>query len=97
MSFGKKIIVKNLSVCPQVTLTVDDQYKERWTSLGTFNMLASSQVFVGGAPDHLTLRSQRKGAFLHHKTDLPQNFIGCMRKVQSVQPQSIQIFLSFPY
>ena len=67
----------------QVTLTVDEQYKERWTSLGTFNMLASSQVFVGGAPHHLTLRSQRKGSFLHHKTDLPQNFIGCMRKVRS--------------
>ena len=66
-----------------MTLTVDEQYKERWTSLGTFNMLASSQVFVGGAPDHLTLRSQRKGSFLHHKTDLPRNFIGCMRKVGS--------------
>ena len=28
----------------KVTLTVDDQYKERWASPGTFNMLASSQV-----------------------------------------------------
>ena len=44
-------------------------------------MLASSQVFVGGAPNHLTIRSQRKGSFLHHKTDLPHNFVGCMRKV----------------
>ena len=28
----------------KVTLTVDDQYKERWASPGTFNMLASAQV-----------------------------------------------------
>ena len=28
----------------QVTLTVDDQFKERWSSPGAFNMLASSQV-----------------------------------------------------
>ena len=29
--------------CAQVALAVDEQYKERWTSPGTFNMLASSQ------------------------------------------------------
>ena len=27
-----------------MTLTVDDQYKERWSAPGVFNMLASSQV-----------------------------------------------------
>ena len=65
----------------QVTLTVDDQYKERWTSPGTFNMLASAQVYVGGSPGHMSLRQQNKGAFLFQKSDLPPNFVGCLKKV----------------
>ena len=37
----QKKIITNIF---QVTLTVDDQYKERWTSPSTVNMLASAQV-----------------------------------------------------
>ena len=68
--------------CAQVTLAVDEQYKERWTSPGTFNMLASSQVYVGGAPRDLQVRSNKKGAFIYQKMELPVNYIGCLRKVK---------------
>ena len=37
----------------QVTLTVDNQYTERWTSPGSFNLLSSARVYVGGAPREL--------------------------------------------
>ena len=66
----------------KVTLSVDDQYKERWTSPGTFNMLASSQVYVGGAPRDLQVRSHKKGAFIYQKMELPVNYMGCLRKVR---------------
>ena len=66
----------------QVTFTVDEQCKERWTSPGTFNMLASSQVYVGGAPRDLQVRSHKKGAFIYQKMELPMNYIGCLRKVK---------------
>jgi len=74
----------------KVTLSVDDQYKERWTSPGTFNMLASSQVYVGGAPRDLQVRSHKKGAFIYQKMELPKNYVGCLRKV-SFTADSIQM------
>ena len=66
----------------QVTLTVDEQCKERWTSPGTFNMLASSAVYVGGASRDLQVRSHNKGAFIYQNIELPVNNNGCLRKVK---------------
>ena len=52
-------------------MTVDGIHSERWTTAGTFSMLSSSRLFVGGAdPSHALpgLRTRN-------------DFIGCLRKV----------------
>lgn len=61
-------------------MTVDGIHSERWTTAGTFSMLSSSRLFVGGAdPSHALpgLRTRN-------------DFIGCLRKVQSLLVQSIR-------
>ena len=41
------------------------------------------QVYVGGTPTDLSHRSIRKGMFGIHKNELPQNFLGCLKKVNT--------------
>ena len=36
---------------------------------------------MGGTPSDLSHRSVRKGMFGFHKNELPQNFLGCLKKV----------------
>ena len=55
----------------QVTMTVDGTYTEKWTTSGTFSMLSSNKVFIGGSSQPYKL----PGA--NTKT----NFVGCMKKV----------------
>ena len=55
----------------QVTMTVDGTYREKWTTSGTFSMLSSNKVFIGGSSQPYKL----PGA--NTKT----NFVGCMKKV----------------
>ena len=61
----------NLVICAQVTMTVDGTYREKWTTSGTFSMLSSNKVFIGGSSQPYKL----PGA--NTKT----NFVGCMKKV----------------
>ena len=67
--FGLMIII--LVICAQVTMTVDGTYREKWTTSGTFSMLSSNKVFIGGSSQPYKL----PGA--NTKT----NFVGCMKKV----------------
>ena len=60
-----------LVICVQVTMTVDGTYREKWTTSGTFSMLSSNKVFIGGSSQPYKL----PGA--NTKT----NFVGCMKKV----------------
>ena len=39
------------------------------------------KVYVGGTPRDITERAYRKGAFLYQNLELPQNFVGCLKKV----------------
>ena len=52
-------------------MTVDEIHSERWTTAGTFTMLSSSRLYVGGAD----LSNLLPG--LGTRND----FIGCLRKV----------------
>ena len=52
-------------------MTVDGIHSERWTTAGTFSMLSSSRLYVGGADASSSLPGLRT------RTD----FIGCLRKV----------------
>lgn len=52
-------------------MTVDGSYTEKWKTSGTFFMLASNKVFIGGSSQPYKL----PGA--NTKT----NFVGCMKKV----------------
>ena len=52
-------------------MTVDEIHSERWTTAGTFTMLSSSRLYVGGADLSQTLPG------LSTRND----FIGCLRKV----------------
>ena len=50
------------------------------------------QVYVGGTPTDLSHRSIRKGMFGFHKNELPQNFLGCLKKVNTAASDwSIQV------
>ncbi|XP_023324977.1 neurexin-1 [Eurytemora carolleeae] len=67
----------------KVTLEVDKTHKERWTSPGIYNLLASSHVYLGGVPEKF-------GRSHHHKTlSLPDiattaNYIGCLKNVEFI-------------
>lgn len=52
-------------------MTVDGIHSERWTTAGTFSMLASSRLYVGGVDPAGSLPGLRT------RTD----FVGCLRKV----------------
>lgn len=52
-------------------MTVDGIHSERWTTAGTFSMLSSSRLFVGGADAGHALPGLRTR----------NDFIGCLRKV----------------
>lgn len=52
-------------------MTVDGIHSERWTTAGTFSMLSSSRLFVGGADPASSLPGLRTR----------NDFIGCLRKV----------------
>ncbi len=52
-------------------MTVDGKYTEKWTKSGTFSLLSSTKVFIGGSNQPYKL----PGA--NTKT----NFVGCMKKV----------------
>ena len=55
----------------KVTMTVDGTYNEKWTTSGTFSMLSSNKVFIGGSNQPYKLPGANSKA----------NFVGCMKKV----------------
>ena len=55
----------------QLVMTVDGIHSERWTTAGTFSMLSSSRLYVGGADPSSSLPGLRTR----------NDFIGCLRKV----------------
>ena len=55
----------------QVTLTVDGLYNERWMTSGSFSVLASSTVFLGGSEATFSLPG----------TKTNNNLVGCLKKV----------------
>jgi hypothetical protein len=55
----------------QVTLTVDGLYTERWMTSGSFSILASSTVFLGGSEATFSLPG----------TKTNNNLVGCIKKV----------------
>jgi leucine-rich repeat transmembrane neuronal protein 1/2 len=55
-----------------VTMTVDGTYTEKWTTSGTFSMLSSNKVFIGGSSQPYKLPGANSKA----------NFVGCMKKVE---------------
>ncbi len=57
----------------QVTLTVDGLYTERWMTSGSFSVLASSTVFLGGSEATFSLPG----------TKTNNNLVGCLKKVSS--------------
>nr|CAH0109280.1 unnamed protein product [Daphnia galeata] len=59
------------SLC-HLVMTVDGIHSERWTTAGTFSMLSSSRLFVGGADPASSLPGLRTR----------NDFIGCLRKVE---------------
>ena len=52
-------------------MTVDGTYTEKWTTSGTFSMLSSNKVFIGGSSQPYKLPGANSKA----------NFVGCMKKV----------------
>ena len=58
-----------LSFRPQVVVTVDGTYSERWITAGSFTLLASSTVFVGGSEATYNLKGNN-------------NWVGCLKKVR---------------
>lgn len=52
-------------------MTVDGIHSERWTTAGTFSMLASSRLYVGGVDPAGVLPGLRTR----------NDFVGCLRKV----------------
>ena len=54
-------------------MTVDGIHSERWTTAGTFSMLSSSRLYVGGSDPTQNLPGLRSRA----------DFVGCLRKVRT--------------
>ena len=52
-------------------MKVDGSYIEKWTISGTFSMLSSNKVFIGGSNQNYKLPGANTNT----------NFVGCMRKV----------------
>ena len=52
-------------------MTVDGKYTERWMTSGSFSMLTSSKVYIGGSHEFK----------LPGSTARANNFVGCLRKV----------------
>ena len=52
-------------------MTVDGAYTERWMTSGSFSMLTSSKVYIGGSQEFK----------LPGSTARNNNFVGCLRKV----------------
>ncbi len=64
-------------------MTVDGTYTEKWKTTGTFSMLSSSKVFIGGSKEPYSLPG----------TSTKNNFAGCLRKVWVFSTQYSQHFL----
>jgi Laminin G domain len=60
-------------LCFQLSAVVDGVYAEHAHTAGTFNVLSSSRVYVGGSENTHAL----PGSKIHN------NFIGCLRKVRT--------------
>ena len=58
-----------LPLSTQVVVTVDGTYSERWITAGSFTLLASSTVFVGGSEATYNLKGNN-------------NWVGCLKKVR---------------
>ena len=52
-----------------MVVTVDGTYSERWITAGSFTLLASSTVFVGGSEATYNLKGNN-------------NWVGCLKKVR---------------
>ena len=52
-------------------MTVDGTYTEKWMTTGSFYMLSSNKVFIGGSSAPYKLRG----------ANTKNNFVGCMKKV----------------
>ena len=55
-------------------MTVDGLYSERWITSGSFSILASSTVFVGGSEATYTLPAAGTN----------NNWVGCIKKVSEL-------------
>ena len=72
---GTLIVISNSILhSSQVELTVDGLYTERWITSGSFSVLASGTVFVGGSEPSYALPGITESN--------EQNWIGCLKKVQ---------------
>ncbi|TRY78868.1 hypothetical protein TCAL_10650 [Tigriopus californicus] len=56
----------------EVNMTVDNTFTEKWTTTGTFTMLESAKVFIGGSEAPYKLPG----------TGNKNNFVGCLKKVE---------------
>jgi hypothetical protein len=54
-------------------MTVDGAYTEKWMTSGSFTMLSSSKVFIGGSMEPYNLPG----------TSTKNNFAGCLKKVKN--------------
>ena len=62
-------------------MTVDGKYTEKWMTTGSFSMLSSSKVFVGGSEAPYKL----PGAISKN------NFVGCLKKVSVLAAKAFRL------
>ena len=66
------VVVATMSFSLQLSAVVDGVYSEHSHTAGTFTMLSSSRVYVGGSQNTHALPGSR----------IHSNFVGCLRKVK---------------
>ena len=66
------VVVAAISFSLQLSAVVDGVYSEHSHTAGTFTMLSSSRVYVGGSQNTHALPGSR----------IHSNFVGCLRKVK---------------
>lgn len=71
-------------LCSQLSAVVDGVYSEHSNTAGTFTLLSSRRVFVGGSESTISLPGSRVHA----------NFIGCLRKVrEKIRRENVNLSL----
>lgn len=65
---------------------MDGKYSERWITSGSFDVLSSSKIFVGGS-EVLNLEPETEGSGQHQNHPI-NNWVGCLKDVSTyVQPR----------